>query len=309
MRAVSHALEAAKATSSHRSSRRRSSIRPIPISRSPHRRPSWVKFTIRVDDPVVYFQNSSQVPFISSSSRGAGALHRLVPAEIDAVSLHAEGRSSSSASCSTRRRRRRRSRSSSCVRMPTRWTTWCATAAVRADPRRPQRSFFYFPTFEQQESASATATRWPPPASHSARPRAGSTATSVTPWGGRTGASSTSPAGTSETLMPTARCARGHPAHRRRSGRGPVRRRRAVAGAVHAQLARRHSGRRLGDPSAFRAGRVGRRGAGLVGREVILAPPRSRRTSTPAGSTSRPARFARGRHRPALRRWPPICAT
>lgn len=55
--------------------------------------PSWVKFTIRVDEPdVVYFQNSSQTPFHHDFV--AATLEPYIgwtPAEIDAVSLHAEG--------------------------------------------------------------------------------------------------------------------------------------------------------------------------------------------------------------------------
>ncbi|MDX2170048.1 MAG: PEP/pyruvate-binding domain-containing protein [Deltaproteobacteria bacterium] len=55
--------------------------------------PSWVKFTIRVAEPeVVYFQNSGAIPFHQQFV--AAALEPYVgwtPAEIDAVSLHAEG--------------------------------------------------------------------------------------------------------------------------------------------------------------------------------------------------------------------------
>ncbi len=121
--------------------------------------PSWVKFTIRVDQPhVVYFQNSVQIPFHQTFV--AAALEPYIgwtPAEIDAVSLHADGQELVFGAV---------------LYSPTlpheiaiqlvRQDAYSVDevvayfAAVRASIRAAQSvPFFYFPTFEQQESAAA----------------------------------------------------------------------------------------------------------------------------------------------------------
>jgi hypothetical protein len=122
--------------------------------------PSWVKFTIRVDDPsVVYFQNSSQVPFHQQFV--SAALEPYIgwsPAEIDAVSLHAEGQElvfgvvlyspATPPEIAIQLVRQDAYAVDDVVRY---------FAAVRAAIHvAPSVPFFYFPTFEQQESASAS---------------------------------------------------------------------------------------------------------------------------------------------------------
>jgi len=120
--------------------------------------PSWVKFTIRVDDPeTVYFQNSGQTPFHHDFV--AASLPPYIgwtPAQIDAVSLHAEGQELVFGAV---------------LYSPTppyeiaiqlvRQDAYSVGeviayfAAVRAAVNStPQVPFFYFPTFEQQESAN-----------------------------------------------------------------------------------------------------------------------------------------------------------
>jgi hypothetical protein len=121
--------------------------------------PSWVKFTIRVSDPtVVYFQNSGQVPFHQQFV--SAALEPYIgwsPAEIDAVSLHAEGQElvfgvvlyspTTPPEIAIQLVRQDAYAVDDVVRY---------FAAVRASIHvAPSVPFFYFPTFEQQESASA----------------------------------------------------------------------------------------------------------------------------------------------------------
>lgn len=121
--------------------------------------PSWVKFTIRVDAPsVVYFQNSAETPFHHDFV--AATLDPYIgwtPAEIDAVSLHADGQELVFGAV---------------LYSPTppfeiaiqlvRQDAYTVDeviayfAAVRASVEAAQGvPFFYFPTFEQQDSAAA----------------------------------------------------------------------------------------------------------------------------------------------------------
>ncbi|MEO8605258.1 MAG: PEP/pyruvate-binding domain-containing protein, partial [bacterium] len=121
--------------------------------------PSWAKFTIRVSQPdVVYFQNSGQIPFHQTFV--AQALEPYIgwtPAEIDAVSLHADGQQlvfgavlyspTTPYEVAIQLVRQDAYRVDEVIRYFT-----AVRAAVRAAPSVP---FFYFPTFEQQESANA----------------------------------------------------------------------------------------------------------------------------------------------------------
>jgi hypothetical protein len=119
--------------------------------------PSWVKLTIRVEEPqVVYFQNSAQTPFHHDFV--AASLEPYIgwtPAEIDAVSLHAAGQELVFGAV---------------LYSPT-FPSEIAIQLVRQDAysvgdvvtyfEAVRASinvatgvpFFYFPTFEQQESA------------------------------------------------------------------------------------------------------------------------------------------------------------
>lgn len=119
--------------------------------------PSWVKFTIRLGQPsVVYFQNSAQIrfhhDFVSTSLE---PYIGWTPAEIDAVSLHAEGQElvfgavlySPSIP---------REIAIQLVRQDAYSVDEVIAyfEAVRASVRAaPEVPFFYFPTFEQQEAA------------------------------------------------------------------------------------------------------------------------------------------------------------
>ena len=121
--------------------------------------PAWVKFTIRVADPtVVYFQNSAQIPLHHDFVRTT--LEPYVgwtPAEIDAVSLHAEGQElvfgavlyspTTPHEIAIQLVRQDAYTADEVVAYFT-----AVRAAVRAADGVP---FFYFPTFEQQESAEA----------------------------------------------------------------------------------------------------------------------------------------------------------
>jgi len=120
--------------------------------------PSWVKFTIRVADPtVVYFQNSSQTPLHHDFV--AATLEPYIgwtPSQIDAVSLHADGQELVFGAV---------------LYSPT-TPHEIAIQLVRQDPytldevityftvvRNAVRAasgvpFFYFPTFEQQQTAA-----------------------------------------------------------------------------------------------------------------------------------------------------------
>ena len=121
--------------------------------------PSWVKFTIRVADPsLVYFQNSAQIPlhhdFVSTT---LAPYIGWTPAEIDAVSLHAEGQELvfgavlySPTTPHEIAIQLVRQDAYSVDEVVTYFRA--ARAAVRAADGVP---FFYFPTFEQQESAEA----------------------------------------------------------------------------------------------------------------------------------------------------------
>ncbi|HYD48543.1 MAG TPA: hypothetical protein VEB21_09355, partial [Terriglobales bacterium] len=120
--------------------------------------PSWIKFTIKVDQPnVVYFQNSGQVPFhhdfVSASLSGYLGW---TPAEIDAVSLRAEGQElvfgavlySPALPHEIAIQLVRQDAYS--VAEVTRYFD-SVRAAIDAEQTVP---VFYFPTFEQQASAS-----------------------------------------------------------------------------------------------------------------------------------------------------------
>ncbi len=121
--------------------------------------PSWVKFTIRVDQPaVVYFQNSSQTPFHQDFV--AATLEPYVgwtAAEIDAVSLHADGQElvlgavlySPEAPFEIAIQLVRQD-AYSVDEVVTYFES--VRASVDAGAQIP---FFYFPTFEQQASAGA----------------------------------------------------------------------------------------------------------------------------------------------------------
>ncbi len=120
--------------------------------------PSWVKFTIRVDDPtVVYFQNSSLIPFHQDFvSTTLPPYIGWTAAEIDAVSLHEEGQELVFGA----------------VLYSPFMPSEIAIQLVRQDPysaadvikyfeavRASVRAaaevpFFYFPTFEQQQAAA-----------------------------------------------------------------------------------------------------------------------------------------------------------
>ncbi len=121
--------------------------------------PSWIKFTIRVDQPeVVYFQNSSLTPFHYDFV--AATLEPYIgrtPAEIDALSLHADGQELVFGAVLYSVRQpfeiaiqlvRRDAYDAADV------ITYfdSVRASVNAAPEVP---FFYFPTFEQQASAVA----------------------------------------------------------------------------------------------------------------------------------------------------------
>ncbi len=120
--------------------------------------PSWVKFTIRIDEPeVVYFQNSSQTPFHHDFV--AATLDPYVgwtPAEIDAVSLREQGQElvfgavlySPQAPYEIGIQLVRQDPYS--VSEVVRYFE-AVRASIDADAAVP---FFYFPTFEQQESAA-----------------------------------------------------------------------------------------------------------------------------------------------------------
>lgn len=120
--------------------------------------PSWVKFTIRVAEPsVVYFQNSAETPlhhdFVSASLK---PYIGWTPAEIDAVSLHAEGQELvfgavlySPATPHEIAIQLVRQDPYSVDEVVAYFTA--VRAAVRAADGVP---FLYFPTFEQQASAA-----------------------------------------------------------------------------------------------------------------------------------------------------------
>jgi hypothetical protein len=119
--------------------------------------PSWVKFTIRVDEPsVVHFQNSSQIPFHHDFvSATLEPYIGWTPAQIDAVSLHAEGQELvfgavlySPALPSEIAIQLVRQDAYSVDEVVQYFEA--VRASVKATAAIP---FFYFPTFEQQESA------------------------------------------------------------------------------------------------------------------------------------------------------------
>lgn len=119
----------------------------------------WVKFTIKVAEPqVVYFQNSGQIPFHQTFV--AASLEPYIgwtPAEIDAVSLHAEGQELvfgvvlySPTVPHEIAIQLVRQDAYTVAEVTTYFAA--ARAAVQAAEGVP---FFYFPTFEQQASAEA----------------------------------------------------------------------------------------------------------------------------------------------------------
>lgn len=121
--------------------------------------PSWVKFTIRTAEPhIVYFQNSNQTPFhhdfvTASLEPYIGWSH----AEIDAVSLYAEGQELVFGAVLYSPRTPHeiaiqlvRQDAYSIAEVIAYFGA--VRSAVRANPSVP---FFYFPTFEQQQSAEA----------------------------------------------------------------------------------------------------------------------------------------------------------
>jgi hypothetical protein len=119
--------------------------------------PSWVKFTIRVSEPnVVYFQNSAQIPFHHDFV--SAALEPYIgwtPAQIDAVSLHADGQELvfgavlySPALSFEIAIQLVRQDGYSVEEVITYFEA--VRASVNAATGVP---FFYFPTFEQQQSA------------------------------------------------------------------------------------------------------------------------------------------------------------
>ena len=119
--------------------------------------PSWVKFTIRVDQPgIVYFQNSSLYPFHQQFvSQFLPGYLGWTAAEIDAVSLHAEGQQLVFGAVLYSPSEPREV-AIQLVRPDPYSVDEVATyfesvrSAVRAVEGVP---FFYFPSFEQQESA------------------------------------------------------------------------------------------------------------------------------------------------------------
>jgi len=120
--------------------------------------PSWVKFTIRVAEPgVVYFQNSSATPFHQDFvSTTLEPYIGWTAAEIDAVSLHADGQELvfgavlySPTEPYEIAIQLVRQDAYSAAEVITYFAA--ARASVNAAEGIP---FFYFPTFEQQESAA-----------------------------------------------------------------------------------------------------------------------------------------------------------
>ncbi len=121
--------------------------------------PSWVKFTIRVDEPgIVYFKNSATTPFhhdfVAANLEGYLGWSA---AEIDAVSLHAEGQELVFGAVLYRPAepfeiaiQLVRQDAYSVDDVITYFNA--VRASVVASSAVP---FFYFPTFEQQESATA----------------------------------------------------------------------------------------------------------------------------------------------------------
>lgn len=121
--------------------------------------PSWVKFTIRVSQPsLVYFQNSAQTPFHHDFvSTALPPYLGWSPAEIDAVSLHAEGQELvfgavlySPAAPHEIAIQLVRQDGYTADEVIAYWTA--VRAAIDAASGTP---ILYFPTFEQQESATA----------------------------------------------------------------------------------------------------------------------------------------------------------
>jgi hypothetical protein len=121
--------------------------------------PAWVKFTIRVNEPnVVYFQNSSLIPFHHDFvSASLEPYIGWTPAEIDAISLYADGQELvfgavlySPILPHEIAIQLVRQDAYSVDEVITYFEA--VRAAVRADAAVP---FFYFPTFEQLESAEA----------------------------------------------------------------------------------------------------------------------------------------------------------
>ena len=169
------------------------------------------------------------------------------PAEIDAVSLHAEGQelgfgavlySPTDPS----------EVAIQLVRQDAYSVDRPSATSTRHAPRSMRRRACPSSTSRPSNSRRAqrrTAKASPRRALFSDRRRAGSTAMSATPSAGRTGTSCTLPARTSPMPMQRHARARRHPP-RRRARRDPVCRRRAVAGPVDAELARRRTRRRLG---------------------------------------------------------------
>jgi hypothetical protein len=120
--------------------------------------PSWVKFTIRVNAPdVVYFQNSGAIPFHHDFvSMSLAPYIGWTPAEIDAVSLHAEGQElvfgavlyspSVPQEVAIQLVRQDAYSAADVIKY-----FEAVRASVKAAPEVP---FFYFPTFEHQEAAA-----------------------------------------------------------------------------------------------------------------------------------------------------------
>jgi hypothetical protein len=120
---------------------------------------AWVKFTIRVAEPqVVYFQNSGQIPFHQAFV--AASLEPYIgwtAAEIDAVSLHAEGQELVFGVVLYSPNEPHEI-AIQLVRQDAYTVAEVSAyfAAVRAAVHAvPSVPFFYFPTFEQQASAEA----------------------------------------------------------------------------------------------------------------------------------------------------------
>lgn len=121
--------------------------------------PSWIKFTLRVDDPdTVYFQNSNQVPFHHEFVAATLAPYiGWTPAEIDAVSLHADGQQLVFGAVLYSPNEPREiaiqlvRQDAYSVAEVIRYFT-AVRAAIDAEANVPT---FYFPSFEQQESALA----------------------------------------------------------------------------------------------------------------------------------------------------------
>lgn len=121
--------------------------------------PQWIKFTIRVSEPeLVYFQNSALIPFHQQFvSQSLDPYRGWSTAEIDAVSLHADGQElvfgavlyqpSPPYELGIQLVRQDAYTADEVIRYFS-----AVRAAIDLTPGTP---VFYFPTFEQQESAAA----------------------------------------------------------------------------------------------------------------------------------------------------------